>query len=86
MPLGNGLRRLDCRGDLGPPLVNLFVAVADHPEPRPELPRSRGGVELFWALVPAVGLGVLFFFTWRAIELRASLEQHSSASAMAAAR
>jgi heme/copper-type cytochrome/quinol oxidase subunit 2 len=44
------------------------------------------GVELFWAFVPAVALAVLFFFTWRAIELRASLERHSSVSAMDVAR
>jgi heme/copper-type cytochrome/quinol oxidase subunit 2 len=67
-------------------IVRSVLRVRALPEPRPEFPRSRGGVELFWALVPAVALGVLFFFTWRAIELRASLEQHSSGSAMEAAR
>jgi heme/copper-type cytochrome/quinol oxidase subunit 2 len=35
-----------------------------------EVPRSRGAVELFWAVVPAVALGVLLLFTWRAIDAR----------------
>jgi len=67
-------------------IVRSVLRVRALPEPRPEIPRSRGGVELFWALVPAVALGVLFFFTWRAIELRTSLQEHSSASAVEAAR
>ena len=67
-------------------IVRSVLRVRALPEPQPELPRSRGGVELFWALLPAVALGVLFVFTWRAIELRASLRQHSSASAMEAPR
>ena len=67
-------------------IVRSVLRVRELPEPRPELPRSRGGVELFWALLPAVALGILFFFTWRAIELRASLAQHSSAPTMEAGR
>jgi len=67
-------------------IVRSVLRVRELPEPRPELPRSRGGMELLWALVPALALGVLFVFTWRAIELRASLAQHSSASTMEAAR
>ena len=67
-------------------IVRSVLRVRELPEPRPELPRSRGGVELFWAVLPAVALGVLFFFTWRAIELRASLAQHSSATTMEAGR
>lgn len=54
--------------------------------PRPELTRSRGGVELFWAVLPAVALGVLLFFTWRAIGRHASVEQRTSAPLMEAAR
>ena len=42
------------------------------PAASPEVPRSRGGVELFWAIVPAVALGVLLLFTWRAIEAHES--------------
>ena len=67
-------------------IVRSVLSVRALPEPRPDLPRSRGGVELFWALLPAVALGVLFFFTWRAIELRTSLRHHSSAPAMEAPR
>lgn len=39
-------------------------------EPSANLPRSRGSVELLWAVAPAVGLVVLLAFTWRAIEQR----------------
>jgi heme/copper-type cytochrome/quinol oxidase subunit 2 len=56
-------------------IVRSVLAVRRLPEPRPELVRSRDGVELFWALLPAVALGVLFYFTWRAIEQRTSFEQ-----------
>jgi heme/copper-type cytochrome/quinol oxidase subunit 2 len=67
-------------------IVRSVLGVRRLPEPRPELARSRGGVELFWALLPAVALGALFFFTWRAIEQRTSLEQTTSAPTMEAAR
>jgi heme/copper-type cytochrome/quinol oxidase subunit 2 len=67
-------------------IVRSVLRVQALPEPRPELPRSRGGVELFWALVPAVALLVLFFFTWRAIEQRATLGRLSPAPAMEAPR
>ena len=36
----------------------------------PGLPRSHRAVEVFWAVLPAVALGALLLFTWRAIELR----------------
>ncbi|MDB4880880.1 MAG: hypothetical protein JWL60_2326 [Gemmatimonadetes bacterium] len=32
------------------------------------VPRHRGGLELLWALVPALGLILLLAFTWRAIQ------------------
>ena len=67
-------------------IVRSVLAVRRLPEPRPELARSRDGVELFWALLPAVALGVLFFFTWRAIEQRTSLEHAASAPTMEVAR
>ena len=67
-------------------IVRSVLRVQALPEPHPELPRSRSGVELFWALVPAISLGVLFLFTWRAIEQRAALERLSSAPAMEAPR
>ena len=37
------------------------------PEPSAHLPAARGGMEMLWAAVPAVALGVLLLFTWRAI-------------------
>ena len=51
-------------------IVRSVLGARRLPAASPELPRSRGGVELFWALVPAVALGVLLLFTWRAIEAR----------------
>ena len=67
-------------------IVRSVLAARALPDPRPELPRSRDGVELFWALLPAVALGVLFFFTWRAIERRTVVEQPTSPPTMEAAR
>ena len=37
------------------------------PEPTASVPHSRGGMEMMWAVLPAVGLAVLLFFTWRAV-------------------
>ena len=37
------------------------------PEPTANVPRSRGSVEMLWAVLPAIGLAVLLFFTWRAV-------------------
>ena len=68
-------------------IVRSVLGVRKLPEPRPELARSRDGVELFWALLPAVALGVLLFFTWREIGQRSALErQSSSAPTLEAAR
>ena len=36
-------------------------------EPRANLPRLRGAMEMLWAVVPAVALAVLLVFTWRAM-------------------
>jgi heme/copper-type cytochrome/quinol oxidase subunit 2 len=54
--------------------------------PRPELTRSRGAVEVIWALAPAVALFVLLWFTWQAIRQRETLDAHTSAPAMEASR
>jgi len=67
-------------------IVRSVLAVRPLPEPRAEVPQSRSGVELFWALLPAVALGVLFVFTWRAIEHRAVVERLPAAATMEAAR
>ena len=34
------------------------------------VPRARGEMELMWAVLPAIGLAVLLFFTWRAVQAR----------------
>ena len=36
-------------------------------EPRANLPRLRGAMEMLWAVVPAVALAVMLVFTWRAM-------------------
>ena len=46
---------------------------------QPGLPRSRGAVEVFWAVLPAVALGALLLFTWRAIETRETLRAAATA-------
>ena len=37
------------------------------PEPSANVPRARGGMEMMWAVLPAIGLVVVLFFTWRAV-------------------
>jgi heme/copper-type cytochrome/quinol oxidase subunit 2 len=49
-------------------IVRSVLAARRLPAASAEVPRARGGVEVLWAIVPAVALGVLFFFTWHAIE------------------
>jgi heme/copper-type cytochrome/quinol oxidase subunit 2 len=36
-------------------------------EPRPGVPRPRRSIEIAWTVLPAVGLALALFFTWRAI-------------------
>jgi heme/copper-type cytochrome/quinol oxidase subunit 2 len=67
-------------------IVRSVLGVRSLPEPQAGIPRSRSSVELFWAVLPAVALGVLFFFTWRAIQPTRSSEQPSPAPTMEAAR
>lgn len=67
-------------------IVRSVLGVRALPDPQPGLPRSRSGVELFWAVLPAVALGVLFFFTWRAIRPRESSERQTPAAAIEVAR
>ena len=67
-------------------IVRSVLGVRALPEPQAGIPRSRNGVELFWAVLPAVALGVLFFFTWRAIERPTIVEQPTSPPTMEAAR
>jgi heme/copper-type cytochrome/quinol oxidase subunit 2 len=36
-------------------------------EPAAGVPRERRSLEVVWAVVPAIALAVLLFFTWRAV-------------------
>ena len=49
-------------------IVRSVRGVRHLPALDPALPRARAGVELLWAVAPAVALAVLLFFTWRAID------------------
>ena len=49
-------------------IVRSVVGARRLPAANPALPRAHGGVELMWAVVPALALGALLLFTWRAIE------------------
>lgn len=51
-------------------IVRSVLGARHLPTPNPDLPRARAGVELLWAVAPAVALGALLLFTWRAIEAR----------------
>jgi heme/copper-type cytochrome/quinol oxidase subunit 2 len=51
-------------------IVRSVLGARHLPTPNPDLPRARAGVELLWAVAPAVALGALLLFTWRAIETR----------------
>jgi len=45
------------------------VRGAQHvPGPSAGMPRQRSGLELLWAVLPAIGLIVLLLFTWRAVQ------------------
>ena len=48
-------------------IVRSVLGARHLPAPAADVPRSRGVVELFWAIVPAVALAVLLVFTWRAM-------------------
>ena len=49
-------------------IVRSVVGARRLPAANPSLPRAHGGVELMWAVVPAIALAALLLFTWRAIE------------------
>ena len=38
------------------------------PGPSAGMPRQRGGLELLWAVLPAIGLALLLLFTWWAVQ------------------
>ena len=54
-------------------IVRSVLAARALPAVRPDLPRARGSVEVMWAVVPAVALAVVLFFTWRAIQTRGAI-------------
>lgn len=37
------------------------------PDPSAGMPRQRGGLELLWVILPALGLALVLLFTWRAV-------------------
>ena len=49
-------------------IVRSVLAGRRLPAASAEVPKVRSGVEVLWVIVPAVALGVLLVFTWRAIE------------------
>jgi len=55
-------------------IVRSVVGARRLPAASPELPRANAGVELMWAVLPALALGALLLFTWRAIDVRQSRE------------
>ncbi len=55
------------------------------PQPAVNVPRSRIGVELLWAVLPAIGLAVLLLFTWHAVRSSAGAPAVQTPSAAAGA-
>jgi len=51
-------------------IVRSVLGARRLPAASEEVPRAHGGVEIFWAVLPAVALAVLLLFTWRAIDAR----------------
>ena len=60
-------------------IVRSVLGARHLPSPVAGVPRSRIGVELLWAVMPAVALAALLVFTWRAIQT------HDAAAAVTAA-
>jgi heme/copper-type cytochrome/quinol oxidase subunit 2 len=48
-------------------IIRSVLGTRPVPETAASLPRQRGGVELFWTVVPAIALTVVLVFTWRAV-------------------
>jgi heme/copper-type cytochrome/quinol oxidase subunit 2 len=49
-------------------IIRSVLGARHLPKPEAHVPRAHGGVELLWAVVPAVALAVLLVFTWRAVQ------------------
>lgn len=54
------------------------------PEPTAAVPRSGHAMETMWAVIPAICLVVLLFFTWRAVRASESAPADASRAAVAA--
>jgi len=64
-------------------IVRSVLGARHLPAPDPALPRARAGMELLWAVAPAVALAALLLFTWRAI---GASDPRSSTPAVEASR
>jgi heme/copper-type cytochrome/quinol oxidase subunit 2 len=63
-------------------IVRSVGAARGLPAVRPDLPRAKGGVEVMWAVVPAIALAAVLFLTWRSIgETRGAAPAPSTAVA-----
>jgi heme/copper-type cytochrome/quinol oxidase subunit 2 len=62
-------------------IVRSVLGARHRPNPDADVPRSRGVVELFWAVIPAVALAVLLVFTWRAIQAQSATRSPIAESA-----
>ncbi|MEO6527241.1 MAG: hypothetical protein ABIP93_11495 [Gemmatimonadaceae bacterium] len=49
-------------------IVRSILGARHLPDPEAHVPRAHRGVEVLWAVVPAVALAVLLVFTWRAVQ------------------
>ena len=56
-----------------------------HPQPASpgDAPRSKRAMEIAWALLPAVALVTVFFFTWRALRSSETAPRASRTPAVA---
>lgn len=53
-------------------ILRPLVAPRQAPRSSARVPVARRATEVLWALLPAIGLGVLLLVTWRAIHPRAA--------------
>ena len=54
-------------------IVRSVLGARHVPAPTADVPRARAGVELLWAVVPAIALAVLLVFTWQAVQAREAM-------------
>jgi heme/copper-type cytochrome/quinol oxidase subunit 2 len=51
-------------------IVRSAVTGPIHGSTEGDVPQPRRGTEVLWTIVPAIGLALLLYFTWRAVEDR----------------